>query len=67
MSEESALTCVLTLANHIKNIAGEVYYFKQLIYKNLLMRSLLKFNKNAKFWKLIDLKITEEAAIKHGK
>ena len=31
------------------------------------MRSLLKFNKNAKFWKLIELKITEESITKHGK
>lgn len=31
------------------------------------MRSLLKFNKNAKFWKLIELKITEENYEKNGK
>lgn len=67
MSEESAITCILTLTNHIKNITGEVAYFKQLIQKNLLMRSLLKFNKNTKFWKLIELKITEEVATVDGK
>ena len=31
------------------------------------MRSLLKFNKNAKFWKLIELKIIEEHSVKEGK
>lgn len=28
LSEESAITCILTLTNHIKNIFGEISYFK---------------------------------------